>query len=217
MRRSNECSHSRGVTLSDLQTSAAQRKQPLSTGWTSPTPQSRALGDLVWQYLVRRGTSSPSFEYHSTGTPIDYAATTVPPLYDHHEVVALPALPEPISRSAIPRVRVTENWEGVVTEVGDQLFSAKIAPLTRDGPEFIVDIGIDRVDDDDLPLVVPGAPLYLTIGFIPVGVGRKSQLSTVRLRRLPRWTHVDREGWLERARMRRLRTGVYDVEETEEA
>ena len=96
MRRSNECSHSRGVTLSDLQTSAAQRKQPLSTGWTSPTPQSRALGDLVWQYLVRRGTSSPSFEYHSTGTPIDYAATTVPPLYDHHEVVALPALPEPI-------------------------------------------------------------------------------------------------------------------------
>ena len=203
--------------MSDLPTTAAQNEPPTSTKWRLPTSFRDIPLDLTWRYQWIAGSSGVSFENRLAGTRSDESTTTATPLQDQEEAVALPVLTEPLPKVTAPHVRVTQNWEGVVTEVADQFFSARIAPLADGGPEFVVDIAMDRVDDDDLPLVVPGAPLYLTIGFMSLGVGRKSQLTTIRLRRLPRWSRLDPNGWLERAQARRLRTGIYDAEESEEA
>jgi hypothetical protein len=97
-------------------------------------------------------------------------------------------------------VRVTDRWEGVVAEIGDGVFVAQLVPLGRDEPVLFGDIDLDQVDDDDRPLVAEGASFYLNVGYVPVGRGRRSRVSSIRFRRLPPWRFEETQVLRERAR-----------------
>jgi len=79
----------------------------------------------------------------------------------------------------------------VVQEVTESYFVARLAPSGESGPEFLVDVPLVKVDDDDRELLEPDATFYLTIGYIPIDVGRRIHTSEVRFRRLPAWRSDD--------------------------
>jgi hypothetical protein len=95
------------------------------------------------------------------------------------------------------------------------LFVASITPIDTTQAAFVAEIAVSRVGDDDQPLIQEGAPFYLILSDIDAGAGRRSQISTVRFRRLPTSTRTDEVGWLKRGDRRRSRAGVYGEEADE--
>jgi hypothetical protein len=203
------------VTVFDARTDVSTVRDD-DTAWRSED-KPPAPPDPFWRYVLS-SSDSYSAGYATTDRPVvtntqsSIRPDTGAPLGDRITGRVVPVTPN--VRPEGPAVVVTQEWEGVVVEVSEGLFSATIRPLDEVEPEFVVDIAMERVENEDLALVVPGAPLYLTIGFLRRGQGRKSQLSSIRFRRLPRWSGTgDVETWLDRGRARQERTGVYDDEE----
>ena len=109
----------------------------------------------------------------------------------------------PVYTSAIPSqnhysFNSIQKWEGVVTEVGEDTFTARLTDLTNGGSgpshggpshgdEFI-ELSFDDVSSpDDIELIQKGAIFYWNIGFETLhGQDRKSSL--IRFRRLPKWS-----------------------------
>jgi hypothetical protein len=112
-------------------------------------------------------------------------------------------------KASVPKVpvRVSERWEGVVTELGDGYLVARLVPLGREEPMLVGDIDIEQVDEDDRALVQEGASFYLNVGFVPLGSGRRSRVSSIRFRRLPPWREDDVAFLRERARKQWLAMG----------
>lgn len=105
-------------------------------------------------------------------------------------------------------VVVTDRWEGVITEVGDEYFVGELARTYGAGPDLVAEFNLDAVDDDDRPLVQPGAWFYVIIGRVRGPGNRASTVSTLRFRRLPTWRDEELEGAKERAAKRRLQLGL---------
>jgi hypothetical protein len=92
------------------------------------------------------------------------------------------------------------------------VFTARVVPLGREEPELYADFRIDKVDEQDLPLVREGALFFAVTGFIPVGPGQRIQASTLRFRRLAKWRSDDVEFMRASARKRRTALGLSDEE-----
>lgn len=108
--------------------------------------------------------------------------------------VRKPRLASPLIRlpaGTLPRerVRVLQQWEGVVTEVTSDSFFADLQDLSDSSqPLEVVEIPIDEVSEDDRPLLVEGAIFYWSIGHETSAGGQLRRMSEIRLRRTPRWT-----------------------------
>ena len=97
----------------------------------------------------------------------------------------------------IPPARSTftplQEWEGYVTEIGDETFTARLIDLTADSEqeEEEADFLILDLSDTDRQLLRPGAIFRWAIGYSIKRSGSKKRISSIVFRRLPAWT--DRE------------------------
>jgi hypothetical protein len=92
-----------------------------------------------------------------------------------------------------PRFVALQEWEGVVTEIGDDHFIARLVDLwgrTRTADEE-ASFPRTEVSDDDQRLLRAGAIFRWVIGFQKLRGGTKQRISQVVFRRLPQWTKED--------------------------
>jgi hypothetical protein len=100
---------------------------------------------------------------------------------------------------SLPRMRpstetfnVLQKWEGVVTEVLDDAFVARLIPIVGEGPDQEAEIYLDEIETGDQDLIEPGAMFYWSIGYLNRPSGRW-RASFIRFRRLPSWTEPELE------------------------
>jgi hypothetical protein len=87
---------------------------------------------------------------------------------------------------------VRQQWEGVVSSIGEDEFSVVLRDLTHpDASEHEAVLPTEEIPEDDLPLLQVGAVLYWTIGYRKSRTGQRDRVSTIRLRRLPAWTRAE--------------------------
>jgi hypothetical protein len=86
-----------------------------------------------------------------------------------------------------------QKWEGVVLEVLDTSFIARLVDLTQRGPDEEAEFPLDEISAEDRPLVRPGAIFYWNIGYHTSYSGQRTRASIMRFRRLPAWTQAEIE------------------------
>ena len=93
-----------------------------------------------------------------------------------------------------------QKWEGVVTEVGKEIFHARLLDLTESNPEEETDFSIDDVSEDDRGLIKPGSVFYWSLGYLTTRTGQVIRSSIVKFRRLPAWTESEMKKAQEQAK-----------------
>jgi hypothetical protein len=88
------------------------------------------------------------------------------------------------------RFRSLQGWEGVVEDVSDRTFTARLFDLSRSGLEEVAEFEVAEVFEDDLSLLEPGAVFYWDVGYLETPGGRR-RASEIRFRRLPAWTQEE--------------------------
>ena len=92
------------------------------------------------------------------------------------------------------RFKMLQQWEGVVSEIGDEFFKAELLDLTDSSkPREIVELPLEDFPDADRPLLVPGCVFYWTMGYLTTDSGQKSRTSDIRVRRNPKWSQHEIE------------------------
>ncbi len=87
------------------------------------------------------------------------------------------------------RIKVLQQWEGIVTAVTDDSFFAELQDLGDvSQPLEIVEILIAEVPEEDRSLLVEGAIFYWSIGYETSLGGQLKRISEIRMRRTLRWT-----------------------------
>jgi hypothetical protein len=81
-----------------------------------------------------------------------------------------------------------QSWEGVVLDVDDTSFVARLIDVAGEHDDEEVKLSRDELSDFDLELLEPGAILYWTIGYRQQVRGSRERVSRIRLRRVPAWT-----------------------------
>jgi hypothetical protein len=101
----------------------------------------------------------------------------------------LPQIKEPARRALLP----IQEWEGYVTEVTEDRFTAQLVDLTAEGdlPTEEADFSMEDVSDPDLRLLRQGAVSRWTIGYEKSVSGTKTRISRIVFRRLPQWTRKE--------------------------
>lgn len=85
-----------------------------------------------------------------------------------------------------------QKWEGHVTQVGADTFTARIVRIVGEGPDQEAEIYKEEVASDDHALIEPGAVFYWSIGYLDRPSGRL-RASIIRFRRLPVWSKHELE------------------------
>jgi hypothetical protein len=88
-----------------------------------------------------------------------------------------------------------QQWEGTVQEVRSDGIVVTLIDLTdQKNSAESAEISWDEVPDADHALVIPGAVFYWSIGYERTIHGQKSNISSIRFRRLPKkWTRAELE------------------------
>lgn len=86
-----------------------------------------------------------------------------------------------------------QKWEGVVLEVREDFFLARLVDLTQQSPDEEAEFPIEEVSQEDLDLLQPGAVFYWNIGYLDKRSGQRTRASVIRFRRLPVWTQEEIE------------------------
>jgi len=94
----------------------------------------------------------------------------------------------PVPRNVHQYVSGMQKWEGHVTSVDDDLFSAELWPLGGEGPVVMADFERSLIADGDVELLAEGAVFYCTVRTIRGPGGQPFRTSAVRMRRLGVWT-----------------------------
>jgi hypothetical protein len=87
---------------------------------------------------------------------------------------------------------VLASWDGVITEVTEETFSARVTQLATEGPEEFAEFPLSDISPGDASLVRPGGLFYWTVGYETTKRGRIRRISEIRLRRLPPKSEEDR-------------------------
>lgn len=103
--------------------------------------------------------------------------------------------PEPLREAFL----ALQRWEGIVTECGGVSFIARLTDLTAEGPAEEVELSLEDVPREDLPLVEVGAVFYWSIGYRDDASGQRWRASTLRFRRLPVWSESELKAAQERS------------------
>jgi hypothetical protein len=110
--------------------------------------------------------------------PVSYAPPRLLPLQPDVEV----------SQRTRAVLTTLQSWEGVVLDVEDDAFRARLINVTGDNVDEEVTLAIDELCDFDLELLEPGAIFYWSIGYRQELRGARERVSRIRFRRLPAWT-----------------------------
>lgn len=86
-----------------------------------------------------------------------------------------------------------QKWEGMVLEVLDTSFVARLVDLTQTGPDEEAEFLLDAISAEDRPLVRPGAIFYWNIGYHTSYSGQWVRASIMSFRWLPVWTQAEIE------------------------
>jgi hypothetical protein len=119
--------------------------------------------------------------------------------YRNGDTTESPSTLEPARVLRVPRAQVArqhfillQRWEGTVTNVNVEEFSAVLRDLSQAArPEEQASFLLDEVPDPDRSLLVPGAVFYWTIGYEVTLTGTRKTVSMLRFRRLPAWSESD--------------------------
>lgn len=125
------------------------------------------------ELLGRQATEARSVEVPSRHT-ID----------DEVKVINLPKF-APLPGRAQESFGALQEWEGVITEVRDNVILANLIDITRNGTTFdeTAEIPIEEVSDDDRAHVVRGAIFRWVIGYARKPSGTKMRGSIIYFRR----------------------------------
>ncbi|WP_203711186.1 hypothetical protein [Asanoa siamensis] len=91
-----------------------------------------------------------------------------------------------------------KKWQGVITDIEDDVFTAELYPLDHEGPELMADFELRLLAPDDHD-AQPGDVVYLTTRIVSDGP-RFGVTSLLRRRHTGVWTQRDLDGAFERAR-----------------
>jgi hypothetical protein len=91
-----------------------------------------------------------------------------------------------------------QKWEGIVLQVLDDSFVARLVDLTSGGMDEEAEFPMEEVSDADRSFIMPGAVFYWNIGYIDNISGQRTRASVIRFRRLPVWRPEE----LERAKLK---------------
>jgi len=90
------------------------------------------------------------------------------------------------------RFQLLQFWEGRVTDIFDNTFSAIISDKTNpDLPDELVTLDIEEVTPSDLSLLTLGSVFYWSIRYADFPGRGRSKESKIRFRRLPAWTQKE--------------------------
>lgn len=110
------------------------------------------------------------------------------------------------SRSTAPRPDVPasrivglQKWEGRITTVENDVITAELTPLDHEGPTLLADFDLDLLTPDD-GAVEPGDLVYLTVRTVRGRGNSKSVTSSLRLKRMGRWSESELQRVRDRAR-----------------
>ena len=92
-----------------------------------------------------------------------------------------------------------QRWEGIVRNVGDETFEARLIDKTGASDDEVVELPLDEVSPPDISLVSPGAIFYWGIGYLDRPSGQRLRQSVIRFRRLPAWSARELESAGEQA------------------
>jgi hypothetical protein len=120
----------------------------------------------------------------------------------HESGQALNGSSTPAPVQAVTEIRtVLQTWEGIVISRSGEEFEATLRDLTdRRAPAEAATFPIAEVPPDDRRLIEPGAVFYWFLGQEMSALGQLSRRSTIRFRRLPAWTDVQRRKIAEKAK-----------------
>jgi hypothetical protein len=104
----------------------------------------------------------------------------------------IPLIPPKLEPPA-QNFRLLQKWEGLVLQVRDSAFVARLADQTHNGPDEEAEIPLAEVSQGDQDLVQPGAIFYWSIGYLDTHGGQRTRASVIRFRRLPAWTAEELE------------------------
>lgn len=104
-------------------------------------------------------------------------------------VSIIPTIPR-----SIDKMEILQEWEGVVTAVEKDTFTAELVDLTHDRQSHEeADLPIDDLSSDDRQLVEVGSVFRWMIGYQIKPHGSRSRVSRIVFRRLPVWTEEEIE------------------------
>ena len=95
--------------------------------------------------------------------------------------------------------KALQKWEGMVEQVYDDYFSARVIDKTKSSPDEYVEFDIEEIDREDSALIKPGAVFYWSIGYYTSVLGQRFRVSEIRFRRLPAWSASDISASAEKA------------------
>ncbi len=80
-----------------------------------------------------------------------------------------------------------QKWEGIVLQVLEDSFFARLVDLTSSGVDEEAEFPVEEVSDADRSLITSGAVFYWNIGYLDNISGQRTRASVIRFRRLPVW------------------------------
>lgn len=106
--------------------------------------------------------------------------------------IKVPQMASPYLKPLTGRFQLLQMWEGRVTEILDDTFSAIILDKTNPNlPDELVTLDIEEVTPNELPLLKLGSIFYWSISYADYpGRGRRKE-SKIRFRRLPTWSQKE--------------------------
>ncbi len=167
------------------------------------------MGDFESDYLNKGVPITPAYEIpQQAQLPLSTAApetipesvqiTTTSRALPRPPVIAPVALPNRTQPQ--PHFRALQKWQGIVSEVTDETFTAQLLDLFDPSNEEVAEFELEEVSRGDLCLVRPGAVFYWSIGYLTEPSGSRSRTSVLVFRRLPAWSEKDIEQAKSRAR-----------------
>ncbi|MEE6137731.1 hypothetical protein SKC41_15505 [Mycobacterium sp. 050128] len=145
------------------------------------------------------GTSATELAYNRGNLPEEQKVAQR--IIEQHARLLRSALRRPdiesTERTAPPDFPIMgmQKWEGRVLDVDDDLISVELVP-SGEGPVVTADFARHRLDEED---VRPGDVVYVTARTIR-GWGGPTYTSSIRLRRLGKWTEAEIADQAQRAK-----------------
>ena len=111
------------------------------------------------------------------------------------DMMDFPTLPTSTEAAEVPDLVKLQEWEGYVTQIGDEEFQARVIDLTagddiaKEEASFL----IEDLTEDDRKLLVIGGVFRWILGYQRFGKGPKQRVSQIVFRRIPAWTRRDEQ------------------------
>jgi hypothetical protein len=155
----------------------------------SPNDENRDLPALIPHppQISQREVGEARNEWHTEGT---FPAQQEIKYKDLSEGIVRPQPPK-LPKEKVHVLRARQRWEGTITEVNGDEFTAVLADLSNPGnseEEAVLSLNELVVQDDDIPLIKPGSSFYWIVGTETTPAGVRKNVSFLEFKRIPRWS-----------------------------